>query len=174
MSGSHSSKFFAYLHLAPSGVITMSYDIPGLVQTSTNLAVVKNEGENISVQYLSRSSSATELEALKSRLVAAAELLGATFEEPGGYPGWQPDLSSKILAVMKQSYKEIAGKEATCAAVHAGLECGMIGEKFPDMDMVSFGPEIKGAHSVDEKVEIESVESFYKVLIKALENFAKS
>lgn len=168
-----SSRLYAYLHSAPNGVITMSYDIPGLVQTSTNLAVVKNEGENISIQFLSRSSCRTELEDLKSRLVASADLLGATYEEPGAYPGWQPNLGSKILSVLKRSYKEVTGKEPTHAAVHAGLECGIIGEKFPDMDMVSFGPQINGAHSIDEKVNIRSVETFYNVLLKVIENFAK-
>lgn len=169
-----SGKLFALLHAAPHGVIAMSYEIQGLVQTSVNLAVTKIDGDNVSIQFLSRSSSASELANLKSRLAACAELLSATTEEPGGYPGWHPNLNSKILAILKKSYKEVSGVDARHAAIHAGLECGIIGEKFPDMDMVSFGPEIKGAHSVNEKVQIKSVELFYKVLIKAVENFAEN
>jgi dipeptidase D len=168
------SKITAFLHVVPHGVVTMSYEIEGLVQTSTNLAVVKTNGKVINVQFHSRSSSASGIETIKSRLCALGELMGIKVEEIGGYPGWQPNLDSKILSLMKSTHEEIFGKEARHAAVHAGLECGIIGEKFPGMDMVSFGPEIKGAHSIEERVQIKSVDNFWKVLVKTLENFAKS
>lgn len=169
-----SGKIIAFLKVLHSGVIKMSYDIPGLVQTSTNLAIVKVENEHLSVQFLSRSSSAAELESAKGKLRACAELVGASVEEPGGYPGWQPNVDSKILKLSMATYKETFGVDARYSAIHAGLECGIIGEKFPGIDMVSCGPDIKGAHSVKEKVEIRSVEKFWKLLIKVIENFAKA
>jgi dipeptidase D len=168
-----SDKILCYLHSQPHGVITMSYDIPGLVQTSTNLAIVHTNNDFVTVAALSRSSSATEIEAVKDRLAAHAELIGIEVEESGGYPGWQPNLSSHILKLTKKIFNEMFGAEPKHAAIHAGLECGIIGEKFPGMDMISFGPEIKGAHSINEKVHIKSAGEFYNALVKIAENFAK-
>jgi len=169
MGRKRSGGIVAMLHAAPHGVVTMSYDIDDLVQTSTNMAVVRTDNEKISVQFLSRSSSLAGLERITSGLSAIAELVGGSVSEVGGYPGWQPNLKSEVLNIMKKTYEDLFGKEARHVAVHAGLECGIIGEKFPGIDMVSFGPEIKGAHSIAERVHIGSVNNFWKLLTTTLE-----
>jgi dipeptidase D len=156
----------------PHGVTTMSYDIPDLVETSTNLATVGAEGDEVAVLMSTRSSVDSAIHALAGRIRAIAELAGASCVEEGGYPGWKPDLSSRLLAVLKEVHERELGSEPEVKAIHAGLETGIIGEKYPGMDMISFGPQIEFPHSPDERVLIPSVERFWKLLAAALEELA--
>ncbi len=155
----------------PHGVMAMSDDIAGLVETSTNLAVVGRAGDRVEILLSSRSSVASALLALRQRIGATAALAGATAEEEGGYPAWQPDGSSGLLSMVKGVYAEIVG-DPKVGAIHAGLECGIIGEKYDGMDMISFGPQIEFPHSPDERVRIDSVGTFYVVLRAVLERLA--
>jgi dipeptidase D len=158
------------LHGLPHGVYKMSYDIPTLVETSTNLAVVTTKEKTIFIHMSSRSAVKSELQDMRDRIAAIAQLSGAKITEETPYPGWKPNMSSKILALSKKVYKDLYGKEPKVEAVHAGLECGIIGEKFPGMDMISIGPSIKYLHSPEEQVSISSVDSFYKYIVKIAEN----
>lgn len=151
------------------GVLAMSPDIPGLVQTSTNIATVAVNGDQVEVGTSQRSS-------VESSKMAAARMVGtacraAGFDvEPGsGYPGWKPEPESEIVRKLKDVYKHTFGDETRLVAMHAGLECGVIGEKYPGMQMVSFGPQIESPHSPNERVEIPSVAEFWKFLTAALE-----
>lgn len=156
----------------PHATLAMSREIPGLVETSTNLATINTKVNEITIDQSSRSSIKSALEATRIKLKALAELAGGTVEQPQGYPGWTPDLDSEILKISKDVYNKIFGKEPKVAAIHAGLECGIIGEKFPGMDMVSFGPDLRNPHSPDEKVHVGSVEKFWKHLVGILETVA--
>lgn len=163
------NKTIDLLYALPHGVLAMSYDIPDLVETSTNLAKVRLEGGKIIVVMSSRSSSKAELQATRDRIRAIATLAGAEVEEGSTYPGWKPNLKSKILATAKDVFRDLFRKDPEIKAIHAGLETGVIGEKYPGMDMISIGPTVKNPHSPDEKVHIGSVEKFYRYLIKILE-----
>lgn len=167
------SKVLSYLYTALHGVITMSYDILGHVQTSTNLGLLKSNDSNIFIQYHSRSSCESELEEVKSKLNAHAELLGVRVEESDQYPAWQPDTDSNILRLMSKIYKELYGVEPQHTAVHGGLETGVIGSKYPGIDMVSIGPTIREAHSINEMVHVGSVQKFWQLLVKTIEAFAR-
>ena len=158
------------LYAAPHGVIRMSPDIPGLVQTSTNLATIKFDGNTISLITSQRSSAESEKFDASNKVTCAFKLAGADIEYSDGYPGWNPNVNSAILALMKSGMKELNGMEPEVKAIHAGLECGIIMEKYPGMDTVSFGPTIEGAHSPDEKVEIKTVENFWRLLVYTLKN----
>ncbi len=162
-------KVVHLLDALPHGVMAMSYDIPDLVETSTNLATVRIEGERATVLMSSRSSVATELEALRARIRAIAHLAGADVEEEQPYPGWKPNLKSDLLQVVKEVYTEELGHEPEMKAIHAGLETGIIGEKVPGMDMVSIGPQIEFPHSPDERVRIPSVSDFWRMVTTTLE-----
>jgi len=157
----------------PHGVVSMSYDIPDLVETSTNLAVVDTAAEAVTISMNSRSSVASALRAIRDRITAITSLAGATVEEKGEYPGWKPDLESRALAVVKKTYAELFGDEPGVKAIHAGLECGIIGEKYPGMDMVSFGPQIEHPHSPDERVHVGSVARFYDLAVAVLRGLAE-
>lgn len=157
----------------PDGMQRMSMSMPGLVQTSTNLARVVSDGKTVKLQCLLRSSMNTEKEALGEALAAVFELAGAKVELSGSYNGWNPDMNSPILKAMTESYKALYGKTPAVTAIHAGLECGIIGSTYPELDMISFGPTICYPHSPDEKVEIASVEKFYDFLVHTLENSPK-
>jgi len=158
------------LHGLPHGVEKYSYDIPDLVETSTNLATVAFNDKHVQIGMSTRSSIKSALQDLRDRIRAAAELSGAKVKEEKPYPGWKPNLDSKILALSKKIFKEMYGKEPKVEAVHAGLECGIIGEKFPGMDMISIGPTIKYPHSPEEQIHISTVDKFYKYVLKILEN----
>jgi dipeptidase D len=158
-----------FLMALPHGVVSMSPTLPGLVETSTNLAVVGIEDETLSVLCNSRSSVATRLSAVRRQIRALGELAGARVEQPDGYPAWQPDVGSRLLAVIRSAYEAEIGVAAEVGAMHAGLECGIIGEKYPGMDMVAFGPQIEFPHSPDERVRVASVEPFYRVLRRTIE-----
>lgn len=157
------------LHGLPHGVEKYSYDIPDLVQTSTNLATVAFNDKNVNIGMSTRSSIKTELQDLRDRIKSIASLSGADVEEGEPYPGWQPDLDSDILKISKKIFKDMYNKEPVVEAIHAGLECGIIGEKFPGMDMISIGPTIKYPHSPEEYVDIDTVEKTYKYVLKILE-----
>jgi dipeptidase D len=154
----------------PHGVVKMSADIPGLVETSTNVAIIKTESKAITLVTSQRSSVASELTEIQTTVGSIFELGGAEVEFGEGYPGWKPNLDSAILKTAKATHKSLFGKEPHVKAIHAGLECGIIGEKYPGMDMLSFGPTLEGVHSPDEKIYIDTVERFYQYLLAILKN----
>jgi dipeptidase D len=156
------------LLLLPHGVISMHPEIAGLVETSSNLAVVRCEKSQAQVVCSSRSSVASALTAVRQVIRAGAELAGADILQAGGYPGWEPNLQSALLKKLTGVYSRVLGKEPELKAVHAGLECGIIGEKYPGMDMISFGPTIEHPHSPEERVHTGSVERFWTFLTTAL------
>lgn len=156
----------------PHGVVAMSNDIPGLVETSANLAVVRTEGHELNIVLNSRSSVASALGWSRRKIRAVGFLAGARVEEPEGYPGWKPDLDSPLLQVVKSVHGRVLEREPHVEALHAGLECGLIGEMIPGMDMISFGPQIESPHSPDERVMVDSVGRFYDLLTTVLEELA--
>ncbi len=162
------TKILNLLNGLPHGVYKMSYDIEGLVQTSTNLAKVTTEDDKANVLLSSRSSIMSELEYLRDQIRSIAKLTGAEVEEEEPYPGWKPDMDSEILKISKKVYKDRYGKEPKVEAIHAGLECGIIGEKYPGMEKISIGPTIKYPHSPEEQVHISTVEKFYDYLLAIL------
>jgi dipeptidase D len=169
MTENAQGKALNLLHALPHGVDKMSYDIPNLVETSTNLATVTTEEKKLAVGLSSRSSIMSALQDFRDRIHAVATLAGAKVTENTPYPGWKPNLDSKILARSKTIFKNMFGEEPKVEAIHAGLECGIIGEKFPGMDMISIGPTIKYPHSPEEQVHISTVEKFYDYVKKILE-----
>ena len=163
----------ALVQALPHGVIAMSQDIPDLVETSTNLASVEPGNGSLVILLSTRSSVDSALRATRQRIRAAAELAGAAVEENRGYPGWKPNLGAGLLKTFRTLHERITGKDPALRAVHAGLECGIIGEKVPGMEMISFGPLIQGAHSPDERVHVASVERFYHLLTATLAELAR-
>ena len=143
----------------------MNYDIKGLVNTSTNLAKIRIEEDTVHIQLSSRSSIMSELDDLRNRIAAMVQLAGGTVEEDEPYPGWKPNLESKVLKIAKKIYADKYGKEPVIEAIHAGLECGIIGEKFKGMDAISIGPTVKYPHSPEEQVHISTVEKFYDFVV---------
>ena len=160
------------LSTLPHGVAAMSYDIPELVETSINLATVKQHGNQVTVSLSSRSSIDSALESLRRQVRASGILAGASVTEDTPYPGWKPNLESRLLEVVKAVHTREFGNEPDVKAIHAGLECGIIGKKVPGMDMISFGPIIEFPHSPDERVQIESVGRFYRLLTATLAELA--
>ena len=158
------------LHALPHGVEKMSYDIPNLVETSTNLASVHMKDDRIEILLSSRSSVMSELQDLRDRIKAIASLTEARVMEDEPYPGWKPNLESPVLKLSKKIFKDMYGREPVVEAIHAGLECGIIGEKFHGMDMISIGPTIRHPHSPEEYVEISTVDKFYKYVVEILKN----
>ena len=156
----------------PHGVLAMSRAIPGLVETSSNLAVVETTDSTVRIVTSSRSSVAPSLAAVLAQIRAQATLAGADAELTNAYPGWKPDLSSPVLGVVRRVYGQVFGREPQVTAIHAGLECGLIGEKVPGIDMVSFGPQLEGVHSPDERVNVPSVGRFYDALRRVLAELA--
>jgi len=156
----------------PNGVIRMSDSMPGLVETSTNLAIVKSEYETktIDISCLMRSSVDSARAELGSRMDSVFTLAGAEVTLKGGYPGWKPNMESPILKTMQQVYQSKYGRIPEIKAIHAGLECGILGGTYPNWDMISFGPTIRFPHSPDEKVHIESVKKFWDFLVETLKN----
>lgn len=164
-------KVLSLLMGLPHGVLAMDQQVEGLVETSTNLAKVRSN-DALEIMMSSRSSVNSALEATMQSIRAIGELAGAKVEEGSMYPGWKPNLDSKLLKIAVDSYKEMYGKEPEIRAIHAGLETGVIGSKF-DMDMISIGPQVEHPHSPDEVVYVSSVQKFYTYLLKILENIAK-
>ena len=155
---------------APNDVVRMSDTMPGTVETSSNLAIVKSSKNKIEVSCLVRSFSESAKLALASRLESVFELAGASVVIEGSYPGWKPDMNSAILEVMKNLYKKQFKKNPELLAMHAGLECGILGATYTNWDMISIGPTIKYPHSPDEKVNIVTVQKYWDFLVNVIEN----
>jgi dipeptidase D len=164
------TKLLNLLHGLPHGVYQMNYDIKTLVNTSTNLATISVKGDAVVIGMSSRSPMKSALQDMRDRIRAVASLAGAKVFEGTPYPGWKPDLQSKILALSKKVFKDMFKEEPKIEAIHAGLECGIIGEKFPGMDMISIGPTLKNPHSPEEQLHISTVDKFYRYLLKILES----
>ena len=161
------------IYAALNGVYKMSPDVDGLVETSNNIARVIVKDGTIKIGCLTRSSSESSKLDLGNSLRSVFELASFKVAFSGSYPGWQPNINSEILDVIANLYEKLHGEKANVAACHAGLECGILGKNYPKMDMVSFGPTIKGAHSPDEKAQISSTQKFWKFLIEILKNIPK-
>lgn len=165
------NKLLKSVNAAFNGVFAMSQDMPGLVETSSNLASIKRTADNVITIVTSQRSSIESARYCVSDTVRAAfELAGAAVECNGGYPGWKPNVKSEILKVACDTYKDIFGRDANIKAIHAGLECGLFLEKAPGLDMISFGPTMRGVHSPDERLNIPSVERWWRHLVAVLEN----
>ena len=162
------------IYSAPHGVISMSRELEGLVETSTNLASIKMPGDNkIVVTTSQRSSVESRKWDIANQVQALFELAGATVEHGEGYPGWAPNMNSRILHICSDAYEELFGEKPAIKAIHAGLECGLFLEKYPHLDMASFGPTLRGVHSPSEKMHIPAVEKFWKQLVLILEKVSK-
>ena len=151
------------------GVIDMSPDIPGLVQTSTNLATLAVKGEAVEIATTQRSAIASSKLAAGAMVTSVFRMAGYEVEHTGGYPGWKPEPGSDIVKLAKSVHNEVLGAAPELAAMHAGLECGVIGEKYPGMQMIAFGPHIVDVHSPSERIKISSVPPFWKFLTALLE-----
>jgi len=158
------------IYAAHNGVYRMSNDMEDLVETSNNIARVIVKDEEITILCLTRSSVETSKFDLANALKATFELGGYQVTLSGSYPGWKPNVNSAILNVLTETYEKLFHSKAAVVACHAGLECGILGTNYPDMDMISFGPTIQGAHSPDEKANIKSAQKFWKYLLEILEN----
>ena len=163
-------KLLQTLAALPHGVTKMSFDIPGLVETSTNVATIKTTKKVVELGTSQRSSVASEIEEICVTVGTICALGGAEVEGGDGYPGWKPNLDSAILKVAVDTYQQLYGRKPEVKAIHAGLECGIIGEKYPGMDMLSFGPTLEGVHSPDEKIHIDTVPKFWDFLLGILKN----
>lgn len=152
----------------PNGVFRMIPEMPDVVETSNNMAMITTENNTVTIQCLTRSSVESRKEELQEMIDSCFALAGAKVEFSGSYPGWKPNVDSHILRLMQQTYREEFAEEARVITIHAGLECGIIGRNYPGMDMISFGPTIMHPHSPDEKVNIASVEKFYHFLLATL------
>jgi dipeptidase D len=158
------------LFACPNGVQRMSQAMKGLVETSNNLAIVKCSGGKFETYNLTRSSVDSAKEATAWKIAAVFHLIGAEVTLTGTYPGWKPNMQSPILKTMSDVYKDMFGKVPEKKAIHAGLECGLIGGVYPNLDMISFGPTIRYPHSPDEKVNIASVGKFWNFLVGTLKH----
>ncbi|MBW2256935.1 MAG: M20/M25/M40 family metallo-hydrolase [Deltaproteobacteria bacterium] len=156
----------------PHGVAAMSTDIDGLVETSNNEATLVIEDGTLSIQSSQRSSVMSRLRAHTKRIEGIARLAGGTFESGNGYPAWQPNMASELLERCATIYREMFDKEPVVEAIHAGLECGIIGSKYDGMDMISFGPTIKNPHSPDEKIYVPSIALVWDYLVAILASYA--
>ncbi|MGY8942445.1 MAG: aminoacyl-histidine dipeptidase [Flavobacteriales bacterium] len=165
--------FLKSIYAAFNGVYRMSPDIENLVETSNNIARVIVKSGQIKIGCLTRSSSETNKIDLANSLKSAFELSGFSVELSGEYPGWQPNINSEILDIVSNLYENLHGEKAKVEACHAGLECGILGQNYPEIDMVSFGPTIRGAHSPDERASISSTKKFWNFLIEILKNIPK-
>jgi len=159
------------LYACPHGVIAMSRDMPGLVETSTNLASIKMKpGNNILITTSQRSSVESSKYDIANQVEAALTLAGATATHGDGYPGWKPNLKSDVLTIAQTAYKTLFTEAPGIRAIHAGLECGLFLEKYPHLDMISIGPQMYGVHSPDERLSISSTQKCWKWLVEILKN----
>jgi dipeptidase D len=164
MTAADADALVSLVLAGPHGVEAMSPDIPGLVQTSTNLGIVVQNGDSFEVCFLSRSSIDACKQALAARIAATCRLAGFAPENSGGYPGWKPEPQSNVVAHLQAVHKKQFGKPMIVKAIHAGLECGLIGEKFPGMEMASIGPSMWDVHTPDEHISVPSVARFWDFL----------
>lgn len=158
------------IYACPNGVMRMSNEMEGLVETSNNLAIVKSENGEIRIMNLLRSSVDSAKDDLQQQIESVFTLAGARSVFDGSYPGWKPNPGSPILKTMQEIYLNKYGKIPEIKAIHAGLECGILGGAYPNWDMISFGPTIRYPHSPDEKVNIETVRKFWDFLVETLKN----
>jgi dipeptidase D len=168
MTKASQDRLLNLVYAIPSGAVRMIADKPDVVETSNNLSIVKSDGKQVEITCLLRSSVDSAKDDLASAVVATCELAGATIELSGSYPGWKPDFDSAILKTMKDVYQKMYGKPAVVKVIHAGLECGIFGRNYPDMDYISFGPTIEHPHSPGERVNIPSVGKFWEFLVETL------
>ena len=161
-------KLINLLYAMPHGVMAMSHAITGLVETSTNMAIVQTKAKEVELLTSQRSSVASAILDIADKVKALGELASFNVEQGGGYPAWQPNPNSAVLKLAVETYEKTYGKKPEVKAIHAGLECGIIGEKYDGMDMLSFGPTIMGAHSPDERVHIPAVEKTWDYLLHLL------
>jgi len=168
-SASDARNAVALLVSVPHGMLAMSPDVPGLTQNSTNLAITSTKGDTVEFVTSQRSAIDSSMMSAARMVAAAFRLAGYDVEHSGRYPGWKPDPHSDIVGKVQAVHEELFGSPAKLIAMHAGLECGVIGEKYPGMQMISFGPTIIGAHSPDERVKISTVQSFWRLLRTVLE-----
>ena len=164
------TNLFDAVNTCPNGVYAMSEDMPGVVETSSNLAVIKSTNGKIEVASLQRSAVDAEKEKVSKEFFNTFKKAGGIPESSGDYPGWKPNVNSPILKAMKEGYNAKFGKVPEVKVIHAGLECGILGAKYPNWDMISFGPTIRNPHSPDEMVNIKTVELFWEFLIETLKN----
>ncbi|WP_294141753.1 aminoacyl-histidine dipeptidase [uncultured Sanguibacteroides sp.] len=171
LSAKSTANLLNSLYACPHGVFSMSYRMPGLVETSTNLAAVRFiENNTILITTSQRSDLNSEKYNIANMVEAVFTMAGAKVEHGDGYPGWAPNPDSPILKIAVNSYKKLFGKEPVVRSIHAGLECGLFLEKYPQMDMVSFGPTLRGVHSPDEKINIKTVEMWWSHLVDILQS----
>jgi dipeptidase D len=170
LDGTDAKQTVALLASLHHGVLAMSPDVAGLVQTSTNLATVSTKGDLVEIVTSQRSAIESSMLAAARMVATVCGLAGFEVEHSGKYPGWKPEPNSEIVRKLQDVHKKLFGEPAKLIAMHAGLECGVIGEKYPGMEMASFGPTIESPHSPNERVQISSVESFWKYLKLVLEN----
>lgn len=163
-------RFLLAVYAVHNGVYMMSQDMPGLVETSSNLASVKQKDGEIVIVTSQRSSILSSRKDMSQMVRAAFELGGAVCVTADGYPGWKPNPNSEILGIAVESYKRLFGAEPKVKAIHAGLECGLFLEKYPSLDMVSFGPTLRGVHSPDERMLIPTVDKFWRHLLDVLKH----
>ncbi|MBV7300532.1 aminoacyl-histidine dipeptidase [Enterovibrio paralichthyis] len=162
------SRIIAAINACPNGVVRMSDDIAGVVETSLNLGVITTESDKLTLLCLIRSLADSGRSYVESMLKSMGELAGAKVAFSGAYPGWKPDPDSEVMHVFRKTYEEIYGRVPNIMVIHAGLECGLFKEPYPNMDMISFGPTIKFPHSPDEKVNIATVGLFWEQMIAIL------
>jgi dipeptidase D len=167
-------KLLNSLYACPHGVISWSQSIPGFVETSTNLASVRMENDHFLITTSQRSSVESAKEDVANMVMACFDLTGAEIKQSNGYPGWAPNPESAIREITVNSYNRLFNQEPLVKAIHAGLECGLIGDKYPGMDMISYGPTIKGAHSPDERIQIETVQKFWDLTLDILKNIPEN
>jgi dipeptidase D len=173
MDSINQQKLLNAVYTCPNGVFGMSADMIGLVETSNNVAIVNVENGIAQVETLQRSSVESQKEDIANAIACSFETAGFTVERTGSYPGWKPNVKSDILKTMISVFKNLYGSEPKLQAVHAGLECGLLGSVYPNWDMISFGPTIRSPHSPDERVDIKSVEDFWNYLVETLKNIPK-
>lgn len=166
----HQNKIINWLNSAPNGVVRMSNQIHGVVETSLNLGIVNIKENQLYVNFLIRSQVDSAKDAVVSTLISLSQLVNANYEISGGYSGWEPKLDSSLLQLAKDKYHELFSQKAKIMVIHAGLECGLFKQSYPDMDMISIGPTIVSPHSPNEKVNIQSVHRYWDLLIAILKS----
>lgn len=173
MTTGHQQKILDWLNSAPNGVVRMSNEIAGVVETSLNLGIVEIKENQISAYFLIRSQVDSAKDAVVSSLISHSQLINANYEVSSGYSGWTPNLDSKLLKLAENNYQNIFNQQAKITVIHAGLECGLFTKHYPYLDMISIGPTIVSPHSPDEKVNIDTVEKYWQLLLSILKSADK-